>query len=35
MNAIYDATGIQIRETPVTAERIHRALQEKRRGRPG
>jgi len=35
VNAIYDATGIQITETPVTAERIHRALQEKRRGRPG
>lgn len=35
MNAIYDATGIQIRETPVTAERIYSALQEKRSGHSG
>ena len=27
MNAIYDATGIQIMETPVTAEKVYRALQ--------
>ena len=26
MNAIYDATGIQIMETPVTAEKVYRAL---------
>jgi CO/xanthine dehydrogenase Mo-binding subunit len=32
VNAIYDATGIQITETPVTAERIYSALQEKRSG---
>lgn len=32
VNAIYDATGIQITETPVTAERIYSALREKRSG---
>jgi CO/xanthine dehydrogenase Mo-binding subunit len=35
VNAIYDATGIQIRETPVTAERLYSALQEKRSGHSG
>jgi CO/xanthine dehydrogenase Mo-binding subunit len=28
-NAIYDATGVQIRETPITAEKVYRALQTK------
>ncbi|MGH7834405.1 MAG: hypothetical protein ACREQK_12220, partial [Candidatus Binatia bacterium] len=30
-NAIYDATGIQIMETPITAEKVYRALQTKER----
>jgi nicotinate dehydrogenase medium molybdopterin subunit len=26
VNAIYDAIGIQLKETPITAEKIHNAL---------
>jgi CO/xanthine dehydrogenase Mo-binding subunit len=33
-NGIYDATGVQIRKTPITAEMIYNALQE-RRSNPG
>jgi CO/xanthine dehydrogenase Mo-binding subunit len=29
-NGIYDATGVQIRKTPITAEMIYNALQERR-----
>lgn len=29
-NAIYDAVGVRIKELPITAERVYRALQEKR-----
>jgi CO/xanthine dehydrogenase Mo-binding subunit len=35
VNAIYDATGIQIKETPVTAECIYMALRKKLNGRAG
>jgi CO/xanthine dehydrogenase Mo-binding subunit len=35
VNAIYDATGIQITETPVTAEKVYRALQNQKSPRPG
>lgn len=28
MNAIYDATGVQIMETPITAEKVYRALKD-------
>ena len=33
MNAIYDATGVQIMETPITAEKIYTALQKSNRVR--
>ncbi|MGH7834661.1 MAG: xanthine dehydrogenase family protein molybdopterin-binding subunit [Candidatus Binatia bacterium] len=33
-NAIYDATGIQIMETPITAEKVYRALQKENGARP-
>ena len=32
-NAIYDATGIQVRSLPLRAEKVHRALREARRKR--
>lgn len=35
VNAIYDATGIQIKEMPVTAESIYRALRNNLDGRAG
>jgi CO/xanthine dehydrogenase Mo-binding subunit len=31
-NAVYDAVGVQINESPITAERVYAALQTKRRG---
>jgi CO/xanthine dehydrogenase Mo-binding subunit len=31
-NAVYDAVGVQIDESPITAERVYAALQTKRRG---
>lgn len=33
-NAVYDAVGVRIDETPITAEKIYRALQLKSRGKP-
>jgi CO/xanthine dehydrogenase Mo-binding subunit len=33
-NAIYDATGMQIMDTPITAEKVHRALQRENGARP-
>ncbi|HBE45626.1 MAG TPA: 4-hydroxybenzoyl-CoA reductase [Deltaproteobacteria bacterium] len=33
LNAIYDATGVRIKELPVTAERIYHALKEKEKGK--
>jgi CO/xanthine dehydrogenase Mo-binding subunit len=34
-NAIYDATGIQIMETPITAEKVYHALKKENGARPG
>ena len=28
-NAVFDAVGVRITETPITAERVYRALQER------
>jgi len=33
-NAVYDAVGVRIDEVPITAEKILRALEDKRSGRP-
>ena len=33
MNAIYDATGVQIMETPITAEKVYRALKDQANSR--
>jgi CO/xanthine dehydrogenase Mo-binding subunit len=30
-NAVYDATGVRIRELPITAEKVLRGLQQQRR----
>lgn len=35
MNAIYDATGVQITDTPITAEKVYRALKNQARPRSG
>jgi CO/xanthine dehydrogenase Mo-binding subunit len=32
LNALYDATGVAIRELPLTPERVYMALKEKKKG---
>jgi 4-hydroxybenzoyl-CoA reductase subunit alpha len=34
-NAVYDAVGVRIDEVPITPDKIARALDDKRKGRPG
>jgi CO/xanthine dehydrogenase Mo-binding subunit len=34
-NAVYDAVGVRIDETPITAEKVVKAMEGKRQGKPG